>query len=143
MRKDSGTSNPSYDRSATPAVTGITVLGDGTGRPKERLTDENRPLRSKPLNERYRCFDNNHGMPRLAACINGGRKVIGDKTSLGEALTEQHPLLLSAAKWTFRVLPLPVRQAWRDVELRELDWTAKHRNHRWSDRSPYLWSAQL
>jgi hypothetical protein len=29
MRKDSGTSNPSYDGAATFAVTGVTVPGDG------------------------------------------------------------------------------------------------------------------
>lgn len=39
-----GTSHPTYAGSATLAVTGITVLGEGFGTAKKELTDENKPL---------------------------------------------------------------------------------------------------
>jgi hypothetical protein len=42
VRQKPGASQPSYDKAAAPAVTGITVLGDGIGK-AEVLTDVNRP----------------------------------------------------------------------------------------------------
>jgi hypothetical protein len=42
VRQKLGASQPSYDKAAAPAVTGITVLGDGIGK-AEVLTDVNRP----------------------------------------------------------------------------------------------------
>jgi hypothetical protein len=39
-----GTSNPSYDGSASPAVTGITSLGDGMVKAKKEPTVASRPL---------------------------------------------------------------------------------------------------